>query len=216
MVRLSYSALSLGGQWIHVGFSLRVVWKNFTFSLRPGGLLGETSGFSVFSAELGSTVDTCRLQSTRRLEECHTFCILFVPQRQIPMVLLFADHRDFQLQYVIVWSMLLLCMSCMTCPLLCHTGALVQHRRKQWRFRCCSSSTRIRTCPSWCNDRRWSRRADNCGVAAVAVQRGAREIPRCSSRTRLCSCAQPVETPQAQFFSFWALYTGTGPGAPVS
>ena len=29
------------------------------------------------------------------------------------------------------------------------------------------------------------------------------EIPRCSSRTRLCSCAQPVETPQAQFFSFW-------------
>ena len=29
------------------------------------------------------------------------------------------------------------------------------------------------------------------------------EIPRCSSWTRLCSCAQPVETPQAQFFSFW-------------
>ena len=61
------------------------------------------------------------------------------------------------------------CRIRLTCPLLCHTGALVQHRRKQWRFRCCSSSTRIRTCPSWCNDRRWSRRADNCGVAAVAV-----------------------------------------------
>ena len=26
----------------------------------------------------------------------------------------------------------------------------------------------------WCNDRRWSRRADNCGVAAVAVLREVR------------------------------------------
>ena len=39
----------------------------------------------------------------------------------------------------------------------------------------------------------------NCGVAAVAVLREAVEIPRCSSWTRSCSCAQPVETPQAQF-----------------
>ena len=61
-----------------------------------------------------------------------------------------------------------------TCPLLCHAGALVQHRSKQWRFRCCSSSTRTQTCPLWCNDRRWSRRADNCGVPQlhVAVDKG--------------------------------------------
>ena len=99
----------------------------------------------------------------------------FVPQRQIPMVLLFSRPQRFPSCSTFVrWSMLLLCMSCLTCPLLCHTGALVQHRRKQCRFRLCSSSTRIRTCPSWCDDGRWSRRADNCGVAAVAVQRGAR------------------------------------------
>ena len=35
--RLSpYSALSLGRQWIHVGFSLRGFWKNFTRFLREG------------------------------------------------------------------------------------------------------------------------------------------------------------------------------------
>ena len=31
-----YSALSLGCQWIHVGFSLRGVWKNFIRFLREG------------------------------------------------------------------------------------------------------------------------------------------------------------------------------------
>ena len=37
--RLSpYSALSLGRQWIHVGFSLCGFWKNFTRFLREGGL----------------------------------------------------------------------------------------------------------------------------------------------------------------------------------
>ena len=45
-------------------------------------------------------------------------------------------------------------------------------------------------------------------LPAVAVHRPifsvkSVEIPRCSSWTRLCSFAQPVETPQVQFFSFW-------------
>ena len=31
-----YSALSLGRHWIHVGFSLLGVWKNFTRFLRDG------------------------------------------------------------------------------------------------------------------------------------------------------------------------------------
>ena len=40
-------------------------------------------------------------------------------------------------------------------------------------------------------------------------------IPRCSSWTRLCSCAQPVETPQAQFFSFWGPVHRYRAGGPV-
>ena len=114
--------------------------------------------------------------------------------------------------------MLLLCMSCLTCPLLCHTGALVQHRRKQWSFRCCSSSTRIRTCPSCCNDRRWSRRADNCGVAAVAVLR----VVRGDSKVQFMDTVVFMRTARGDLtgavlgeVAFWALYTGTGPGAPV-
>ena len=39
-----------GPQWIHVGFSLRGVWKNFTFFLRSGGLWETTSGLSPYSA----------------------------------------------------------------------------------------------------------------------------------------------------------------------
>ena len=63
---------------------------------------------SVFSAELGPTVDTCRLQSTRRLVEFHTFS---------------QTTEISQLQYVTRWSMLLLCMSCLTCLSLCNDRA---------------------------------------------------------------------------------------------
>ena len=41
----------------------------------------------------------------------------FVPQRQIPMVHASQQTTEIsQLQYVTRWSMLLLCMSCLTCP----------------------------------------------------------------------------------------------------
>ena len=124
-----------------------------------------------------------------------------------------ADHRDTTVQFLDkemtcplvshTGAQVQTCRIRLTPPLLCHTGALVQHRRKQWRFRCCSSLTWMRTCPSWCNDRCWSRRAENCGVPQLQCidQFMAKpvKIPRCSSWKRLCSCAQPVETPQAQF-----------------
>ena len=55
-----YSALSLVRQRRHVLCSSFSLGDDFKF-------------VSVFSAQLGSTVDTCWLQSMRLLEEFHTF-----------------------------------------------------------------------------------------------------------------------------------------------
>ena len=112
--------------------------------------------------------------------------------------------------------MLLLCMSCLTCPLLCHTGALVPASQKAVEI---PSVAVLRQ--GFGHARRGATTGAGLDVQTTAelpqLQFSVKSvvIPRCSSWTRLCSCAQPVETPQAQFFSFWALYTGTGPGAPV-
>ena len=53
-----------------------------------------------------------------------------------------------------------------------------------------------------------------CGVPQLQFSVMPVEIPRCSSWTRLCSCAQPVETPQAQFFGFWGPVHRCGAGGP--
>ena len=146
-----YSALSLGREWIHVGFSLRGVWKNFTRFLREG-----------------------RRRPFRSAEA------------DPPWSCFLTDHRDFPVavRYQVVDALVV--------HVVLDMPAVVPHRcpgpasQKAVGFRCCSSSATT--------------------GAGLDVQTTAELEPVGDSKvswTRLCSCAQPVETSQAHFFSFW-------------
>ena len=67
--RVPYSALCLVQQWIHALRQPTELLKKPTHRLREGGLWYKSP---VFSAMLGSTVDTCTASAYGAFEEAHT------------------------------------------------------------------------------------------------------------------------------------------------
>ena len=81
----------------------------------------------LFLRPLVSGLLASTLQELRILRSCSSSSvvdILFVPQRQIPMVQTVQQTTEIpQMPFVFRWSMLLLCLSCLPHPLLSTTGA---------------------------------------------------------------------------------------------